>query len=83
MEELILNGEYTYTDLMSIAEGKWWMLSHSENESDILGETFLVFKPLDDPNIEDPANVCDGAVLSFIMSGYNTQGIFRLIYKYV
>ena len=81
MEELILNGEYTYTDLMNHAHNAWEMKSHG-NQDGVIGETFLVFKPLDDPNIEDSADVCDDAVLTFIMTGYNAQGIFRLIYKY-
>ena len=79
MEELIVGGEYTYIDLMNYAFDKWEMKHYGDKES-IIGETFLIFKPLE--NIEDPADVCDDAVLSFVMSGYTTQGIFRLIYKY-
>ena len=81
MEELIVNGEYTYTYLMNLAFNAWDMKSHG-NQDSIIGETFLVFKPLEDPNLEHLPDVCDDAVLSFMMTGFNVQGIFRLIYKY-
>lgn len=79
MNDLIFGGEYTYTDLMNHASNKWLMQDHGKKDS-IIGETFLVFKPLED--IKDPPDVCDDAVLSFVMIGYTTQGIYRLIYKY-
>ena len=82
MEELIVGGEYTYAHLLTLSHNKWWMVEHHDNDKHIIGETFLVYKPLEDPNIEDLPDVCDDAVLSFVMSGYTTQGIFRLIYKY-
>jgi len=80
MEELILNGEYTYTDLMSHAHEKW-LVQYYGDQNSIIGETFLVFKPFE--NIDESADVSNEAVLSFMLSGYTTQGIFRLIYKYI
>ena len=80
MEELIVGGEYSYTHLVKTSTDQWESKSFGDEKEFLIGETFLVFKPIQD--IPNPADVCDDAVLSFIMVGYNTQGIFRLIYKY-
>ena len=72
MEDLIIGGEYTYGNIIAEAGQEWEMKSYGNMESTI-GETFLCFYP----------NNGNDYLLSFIMIGYTTQGIFRLIYKYI
>ena len=68
MEELIVGQELIYNELIYLSGEAG--LTRTEYGSGNIGESFITFS-----NSKDH-------LYSFIMTGYTTEGIYRLIYKY-